>query len=175
MRVRGSARERRAKRPVESGDKNESESTVSLALGDWDSLRPRLPLVVDFEGHQFRIIELGEKPVAYSAECPHWLGPLGDCSVEKGVVTCPWHGYRFDAATGRSADDRGLRLRSAECDRDQLQRLVRVLGDNPVSSADSRQIGWIPLERIVGRVAFLYWPPVRAGLPSERTGSTATD
>jgi len=56
------------------------------------------------------------------------------------------------------------------------KRKLWVLGDNPVSSADSRQIGWIPLERIVGRVAFLYWPPVRAGQPpSERTGSTATD
>jgi signal peptidase I len=42
---------------------------------------------------------------------------------------------------------------------------VWVLGDNPEASADSRQIGAIPLDRVVGRVALIYWPPVRAGLP----------
>jgi signal peptidase I len=51
-----------------------------------------------------------------------------------------------------------------------------VLGDNPASSADSRQMGWIPLERILGRVALLYWPPIRAGrLPSAPPGSEVRD
>jgi nitrite reductase/ring-hydroxylating ferredoxin subunit len=38
------------------------------------------------------------------------LGPLGDARVVDGCVECPWHGYRFDMRTGRSADGRGLRL-----------------------------------------------------------------
>ena len=41
-----------------------------------------------------------------------------------------------------------------------------VLGDNPSVSSDSRQLGGIPTERVVGRVALLYWPLARAGLPS---------
>jgi len=48
-------------------------------------------------------------------------------------------------------------------------RTLWVLGDNPEASADSRQIGAIPLERVVGRVALIYWPPVRAGLPGPGT------
>ena len=44
-------------------------------------------------------------------------------------------------------------------------RTLWVLGDNPRASADSRQIGAIPMDRIVGRVALIYWPSVRAGLP----------
>ncbi len=32
--------------------------------------------------------------------CPHMGGPLGDGTVEDGVVTCPWHAWTFDARTG---------------------------------------------------------------------------
>ena len=34
-----------------------------------------------------------------------------------------------------------------------------VLGDNPSASADSRTFGRIPGHRILGRVAWRYWPP----------------
>lgn len=32
--------------------------------------------------------------------CPHLGLPLDAVPDEHGIVTCPWHGYRFDAATG---------------------------------------------------------------------------
>lgn len=38
-----------------------------------------------------------------------------------------------------------------------------VLGDNTLRSLDSRHFGCIPATSIVGRVAFRYWPPGRAG------------
>jgi len=38
-----------------------------------------------------------------------------------------------------------------------------VLGDNPVQSLDSRFWGFVPVEDIVGRVSFRYWPYQRAG------------
>jgi nitrite reductase/ring-hydroxylating ferredoxin subunit len=39
------------------------------------------------------------------------LAPLADVEPDAdGCITCPWHGYRFDIATGLSADGRGLRL-----------------------------------------------------------------
>ena len=33
--------------------------------------------------------------------CPHLGLPLDAVPDEHGIVTCPWHGYRFDAATGK--------------------------------------------------------------------------
>jgi len=45
-------------------------------------------------------------------------------------------------------------------------RSLWVLGDNPAVSADSRQLGGIPTERVVGRVVLRYWPVASAGLPS---------
>lgn len=32
--------------------------------------------------------------------CPHQGGPLGEGSIEKGWLRCPWHGYDYDPITG---------------------------------------------------------------------------
>lgn len=32
--------------------------------------------------------------------CPHQGGPLGEGSIEKGLLRCPWHGYDYDPLTG---------------------------------------------------------------------------
>ncbi len=34
--------------------------------------------------------------------CPHQGGPLGEGSIEKGWLRCPWHGWDFHPCTGRS-------------------------------------------------------------------------
>jgi nitrite reductase/ring-hydroxylating ferredoxin subunit len=41
--------------------------------------------------------------------CPHQGLPLDAEPDGEGIVTCPWHGYRFDLRTGRSADGKGCR------------------------------------------------------------------
>lgn len=33
--------------------------------------------------------------------CPHQGGPLGEGSIEKGCLRCPWHGWDFDPITGK--------------------------------------------------------------------------
>jgi nitrite reductase/ring-hydroxylating ferredoxin subunit len=33
--------------------------------------------------------------------CPHAGGPLADGTLCGSIVTCPWHGWQFDVATGR--------------------------------------------------------------------------
>jgi nitrite reductase/ring-hydroxylating ferredoxin subunit len=47
---------------------------------------------------------------AYSGVCPHLGGPLLEARIEDGCVRCPWHDYRFDAATGRCLRRQGLEL-----------------------------------------------------------------
>jgi thiamine pyrophosphate-dependent acetolactate synthase large subunit-like protein/nitrite reductase/ring-hydroxylating ferredoxin subunit len=40
---------------------------------------------------------------AYGAldnRCPHQGGPLGEGSIEKGLLRCPWHGYDYDPIDG---------------------------------------------------------------------------
>lgn len=33
--------------------------------------------------------------------CLHRAGPLGQGELAGSVVTCPWHGWQYDVATGR--------------------------------------------------------------------------
>lgn len=70
-------------------------------------------MLFDFGSGRFRLVEVDGALVAHSVVCPHWLGPLDDTPVADGCVACPWHGYRFDVVTGRSADGRALRLAPA--------------------------------------------------------------
>ncbi len=41
----------------------------------------------------------------YSAldnRCPHQGGPLGEGSIENGLLRCPWHGWDYDPITGKA-------------------------------------------------------------------------
>lgn len=38
---------------------------------------------------------------ACGARCTHMGGPLDEGKLEANVVTCPWHGSRFDVSNGK--------------------------------------------------------------------------
>ena len=41
----------------------------------------------------------------YSAldnKCPHQGGPLGEGSIENGLLRCPWHGWDYHPLTGKA-------------------------------------------------------------------------
>lgn len=38
---------------------------------------------------------------ALDNRCPHQGGPLGEGSIEGGLLRCPWHGWDFDPLTGK--------------------------------------------------------------------------
>jgi nitrite reductase/ring-hydroxylating ferredoxin subunit len=130
MQTRELAFARREKRGAEMPPDEPSAYTSreGVDLGPLEALRRRLPLVVEFAGHRYRVIDLEGELVAHSTECPHWLGPLEDCAVEAGDVVCPWHGYRFDVATGRSSEGRSLKLRTApRAEIDEVTQRVRLV------------------------------------------------
>jgi thiamine pyrophosphate-dependent acetolactate synthase large subunit-like protein/nitrite reductase/ring-hydroxylating ferredoxin subunit len=57
---------------------------------------------------------------ALTNACPHQGGPLGEGSIEKGLLRCPWHGWDFDPLTGQSPDghDDGLETYAVEVRQD---------------------------------------------------------
>jgi nitrite reductase/ring-hydroxylating ferredoxin subunit len=86
----------------------------ALELGSLDELRGRLPLRVELGGRPFRVLDLDGELVVHSTVCPHLLGPLDEAELVDGMVTCPWHGYRFDPRSGRGCGEaRRFRLRPA--------------------------------------------------------------
>jgi nitrite reductase/ring-hydroxylating ferredoxin subunit len=58
-----------------------------------------------------RVVQVGGKALAlfnldgifYALDnrCTHAGGPLGEGTLEGHVVTCPWHGSRFDVTNGQ--------------------------------------------------------------------------
>ena len=43
----------------------------------------------------------GARLGALENHCPHQGEPLGEGSIEKGLLRCPWHGYDYDPITGQ--------------------------------------------------------------------------
>ena len=62
---------------------------------------------VDIGGHTYALFRIDGKVRAIDGLCPHEGGPLAEGTVSKGVVTCPWHGWTFDACTGCSLEPAG--------------------------------------------------------------------
>ena len=52
--------------------------------------------------HEVAIFNVGGQFHCVTNVCPHRGGPLAEGELEGNVVTCPWHGWRFDVTTGAS-------------------------------------------------------------------------
>ena len=55
-------------------------------------------VVVD--GRSVALSRCGGHLGALENRCPHQGGPLGEASIENGLLRCPWHGYDYDPLTG---------------------------------------------------------------------------
>ncbi len=55
-------------------------------------------VVVD--GRSIAMSRCGGQLGALENKCPHQGGPLGEGSIEKGLLRCPWHGYDYHPLTG---------------------------------------------------------------------------
>ncbi len=52
------------------------------------------------DGLTIAVFNVGGKFYAMDNTCLHRGGPLGEGFCENSVVTCPWHGWRYDVTTG---------------------------------------------------------------------------
>lgn len=53
-------------------------------------------------GERIAVFRYEGKISAISNVCQHQNGPLGEGKVVDGLVTCPWHGYQYEPASGAS-------------------------------------------------------------------------
>lgn len=58
--------------------------------------------VFTLNGERVAVFRYDGKISAISNVCQHQNGPLGEGCIIGGLVTCPWHGYQYDPATGAS-------------------------------------------------------------------------
>jgi nitrite reductase/ring-hydroxylating ferredoxin subunit/multimeric flavodoxin WrbA len=69
---------------------------------------------VTVAGQDVALFHYGGKITALCGTCPHEGGPLAEGKVERGAdgmlrVVCPWHGWKFDIATGNRPLELGVR------------------------------------------------------------------
>jgi nitrite reductase/ring-hydroxylating ferredoxin subunit len=62
------------------------------------ALAPACRVVV--EGCELALFAVGGAHYAIDCSCPHAGGSLAEGDVRGTEVACPWHGWRFDLATG---------------------------------------------------------------------------
>ena len=58
--------------------------------------------VVFIDGENIALFKYDNKVSAVHNVCKHQMGPLGEGRVIDGCITCPWHGYQYDPASGQS-------------------------------------------------------------------------
>ncbi len=77
---------------------------ITVAVGE------RLIAVLNSDGEYFALDDI----------CPHMGASLGAGEVYEGIVTCPWHAWRFKVCDGTWCDSPRIKTDSFE---------VRVVGD----------------------------------------------
>lgn len=55
---------------------------------------------VEVNGRKLALFKVSGKIYATQDECNHRGGPLSEGSLQAEVITCPWHGGKFDVCTG---------------------------------------------------------------------------
>jgi len=86
--------------------------------------------VTDLAEGEGKVVQVGTKLIAVFHEggryfaiddvCPHMGASLSGGYVDRGIVTCPWHGWRFRLADGAWADNPRIKIGCYP---------VRVVGD----------------------------------------------
>ncbi len=66
--------------------------------------------VVDAAGETLALFNLGGTYYAIGNNCAHRGGPLGEGDLDGTIVTCPWHGWRWDVTTGANANNPAIRV-----------------------------------------------------------------
>lgn len=67
-----------------------------------DEIPEKRAKVVTLAGDRVAVFRYDGVVSALSNACQHQNGPLGEGCVRDGLVTCPWHGYQYDPASGAS-------------------------------------------------------------------------
>jgi nitrite reductase/ring-hydroxylating ferredoxin subunit len=66
--------------------------------------------VVEARGRTLGVFNVDGRYVAIDNACPHRGGPLGEGDLDGTLVTCPWHGWRWDVTTGANANNPAVKV-----------------------------------------------------------------
>ncbi len=59
-------------------------------------------MTVSAGSKQIALSHFNGRICALDNQCPHQGGPLGEGSIENGILRCPWHGWDYHPCTGKA-------------------------------------------------------------------------
>jgi len=77
---------------------------MKTRVADTGSLTDGKGFCVKVGAAKLVLIKDGDSVRALENRCPHLGVPIGRGKIENGEITCPFHGSRFDIATGENRD-----------------------------------------------------------------------
>lgn len=93
----------------------------AIKVAQRHQLSETTPLAVETGTESIALFLVDGEVVATAGKCPHAGGPLHKGRVCEGKLSCPWHGWTYDLATGECEESDEIRLDRYE---------VRVEGDD---------------------------------------------
>jgi thiamine pyrophosphate-dependent acetolactate synthase large subunit-like protein/nitrite reductase/ring-hydroxylating ferredoxin subunit len=75
--------------------------TLWVKVADLDDLPDSRVRTATAGSRTIALTRCGGRYGALDNRCPHQGGPLGEGSIEGGMLRCPWHGYDYDPLTGQ--------------------------------------------------------------------------
>lgn len=69
-------------------------------LDDTKTLQEGRVMTVNAGHKQICLTHYDGKFSALDNKCPHQGGPLGEGSIENGLLRCPWHGWDYHPCSG---------------------------------------------------------------------------
>ena len=79
-------------------------------IAEKSELGPGECKVVEVEGKTLALFNVDGTFYATDNTCLHRGGPLGEGELDGVVVTCPWHGWRYDVSTGANVNNPAVRV-----------------------------------------------------------------
>lgn len=70
-------------------------------VADSDGLDEGGVQTITVEGKTLALVRFEGEYRALDNTCPHMGGPLGQGTIEYGLLVCPWHGREYDPRTGQ--------------------------------------------------------------------------
>ncbi len=71
-----------------------------VAVGKVTDIQPGNGRTVSVGGKSIAVFNVNGTFYAIDDTCLHRGGPLGEGELQDNVVTCPWHGWQYDVASG---------------------------------------------------------------------------
>jgi len=79
-------------------------------IADQAELKPGEGKVIEVGGKTLALFNVDGTFYALDNTCLHRGGPLGEGELEGKIVTCPWHGWRWDVTSGANTNNPAVKV-----------------------------------------------------------------